>query len=231
MSSTFALNPAVSPKYLFNLIYDRFFADEFIRQGKKLFRKKEEKDSDKAELIKFLLKHEEVNSEKLFNSFGVRSALKCAYKYMTRVSEKLFVKDSLIQFNVAGTDEALTAFVQGKIVSLRTVTSFTGFPPVKGYSWNLYMLESFLRKYSQRYFYDTPAYNNSNVGVIYPKSMGFENYIEVQSATLLQEDIPLEKVAVEKFLIEHGYRITRVDTVTEQIIARARELLDERSLN
>ena len=144
---------------------------------------------------------------------------------MIRAEKNLFVKDALINFDIAAVDEALTSFVRGKIIPLRAVTSFTGFPSVEGCSWNLFLLESFLRKFSRRYVYASHAVNNSNLGAIHPKSLKFENYLDVQAAAVVQEKIPLEKSAVENFLIGQGFRARRIKNVTEQIIVRAQEIL------
>lgn len=242
LSSNFALNPELAEKDLRNVIYEKFFAYNFTRRGKKFFRQEifatnSGKRSFKSELKKFLASRDEVSLNSLIDYFrhisdnevgGVHIPLRCAFEFMVRVSENLFVKDALINFDVAGVDEALTPFVQRKIIPLRAVTSFTGFPPVEGYSWNLFLLESFLRKYSRRYAYDTPAANNSTTGAIYPKSMKFKNYLDVQASAVVQENIPLEKPAVEEFLIGQGYRKNRIDKVTERVIARAQEIIDGR---
>ena len=242
LSSNLALNPELAEKDLRNVIYEKFFAYNFTRRGKKFFRQEilattSGKRSFKSELKKFLASRDEISFDSLINYFrhisdnevgGVHIPLRCAFDSMVRVSENLFVKDALINFDVAGIDEALTPFVQGKIIPLCAVTSFTGFPPVEGYSWNLFLLESFLRKYSRRYAYDTPVANNANTGAIYPKSMKFKDYLDVQASAVVQENIPLEKSAVEEFLIGQGYRKNRIDKVTERVIARAQEIIDGR---
>ena len=159
LSSNLALNPELNEKDLRNVIYERFFATDFTRRGKKFFKKG---DTVKARgstsavnrLREFIAEQEELSDEKLFafaENVGIAQhvALYVTHEKMVRVEKNLFVKDSLINFDVTGVDEALTSFVQGKIISLRSVTSFTGFPSVEGYSWNLFLLESFLRKYSR----------------------------------------------------------------------------------
>lgn len=238
LSSNFALNPELAEKDLRNVLYEKFFAYNFTRRGKKFFRQggtaeKKQRGDLTQTLRNFIAEHDELSVEKLFD-FAKKSntaphfVLSAAHEKMIHVEKNLFVKDALINFDVAGVDEALTPFVQGKIISLRAVTSFTGFPPVEGYSWNLFLLESFLRKYSHRYTYDTPAANNSTTGAIYPKSMKFEGYLDVQASAVVQENVPLEKTAVEEFLIGQGYRKTRIDKVTERVIARAQEIIDGR---
>jgi len=235
LSSNFALNPELNEKNLCNVIYKKFFAAEFTKQGRKFFKKgivaARKKISAVNCIREFVAAHDELSVEKLLNfSKSVDPApsvaLSVAHEQMIRVEKNLFVKDALITFDVAGVDEALSSFVQGKIISLRAVTSFTGFPPVAGYSWNLYLLESFLRKHSQRYVYDTAAANSANAGAIYSKRMKFEDYLDVQASAVVQEKIPLEKSAVEEFLIGQGFRARRIDKVTERIINRSQEILN-----
>ena len=235
LSLNFALNPELKEKDLRNLIYEKFFSSDFTRRGKKLFKKAGNSSGTNATnlikiLRKFIADQEEISAEKLFafaENFGIAQsvALYVTYESMTRVEKNSFVRDSLINFDVAGVDEALNPFVQGKIISLRSVNSFTGFPPIEGYSWNLFLLESFLRKYSEKYTYDAPAANSANVGAIYPKSMKFKDYLDVQVAVVVQENLPLEKFSVEEFLIGQGFRAKRIDKVTARIISLAQEIL------
>ena len=230
LSTNFALNPELTEKDLRNVIYEKFFSADFTKRGKKLFKKgnvvAEKFLTPTKRLRNFISEQDEVPADKLFAfaenlKIDKSVALYVAHETMIRVDKNLFVKDSLINFDVAAVDEALTPFVQGKIISLRSVTSFTGFPLVAGYSWNLFLLESFLRKYSEKYTYHAPAANSSNVGAIYPKAMKFKDYLDVQIAAVAQEKIPLEKSAVEDFLIEQGFRVTRIKKVTDRIIAGA----------
>jgi hypothetical protein len=232
LSTNLALNPEVPEKDLRNLIYEKFFAAAFDKFGKKLFKKgasaaKKACGSTKS-LRKFIAAQDELSAEKIFDvaqSLGIlqRDALHVAHEKKIRVEKNLFVEDSLISFDVAGVDEALSSFVQGKIIPLRSVTSFTGFPSVAGYSWNLFLLESFLRKYSRKYFYAAPTANNSNIGAIYPKSMKFSDYRHVQAAVVVQEKVPLGKSAVENFLVKQGFKSKRFGA--EDIISRAQEIL------
>ena len=230
LASNFALNPELAEKDLRNIIYEKFFAEDFTRRGKKLFKKDAVIKRNAAGAVyhirEFVAEHDELSVKELFafaKNFDLNPnvTLSVAHETMIRVEENFFVKDALINFDVAEIDKALKPFVQDKIIPLRSVTSFTGFPPVEGYSWNLFMLESFLRKFSRRYVYTMPADNSANIGAIYPKSMKFEDYLDVQAAVVVQEKIPLEKFAVEEFLIGQGFRAKRITKVTERIIARA----------
>lgn len=233
LSSNFALNHELTEKDLRNLIYKIFFAADFTKNRTKLFKKGNclsgKMSLCRDKLWKFFSAHDELSADKIF-AFAEKLeiistvALEAAYQKMVRVAKNLFIKDSLIHFDIDGIDEALASFVQGKIISLRSVTSFTGFPTVESYPWNLFMLESFLYKYSRRYVYDNVTLNNSNLGAIYPRSKKFEDYLHVQAAVVAQEHVPLKKVAVENFLVEQGFRSNRIDKNTAKVIALAQEI-------
>ena len=258
LSSNFALNPEVAEKDMRNIIYEKFFSENFTKRGKRLFKRgiagrksvtgasnrfrefigeqtedKKTKTGSIKDFQEFISEQEKLTLEKLSEvaeNFGVVRyvALYSAYEQMVRVDKDLFVKDALINFDVVEVDKALRPFVKRKIIPLRGVTSFTGFPPVEGYSWNLFLLESFLRKYSKKYVYAAPAANSVNAGAIYPKSMEFADYLDVQALAVVQERVPLEKSAIEDFLVDKGFRARCIDKVTERIIARAQEMIDER---
>lgn len=236
LALNFELNPEIDEKILLELIYKKFFADKFVLRGRKLFKRggKTTANAIKDAVENFLADKDEISVSELLNyakknfpsNKNYSIVLNYCFKFMVRVEENLFVKDSLINFDVAGIDDALTPFVQNKIIPLRAVTSFTGFPPVENFSWNLFLLESFLKKYSRKFIYDAPSLNNFNVGAIFPKSMNFENYLELQAQVIIQEKIPLEKSAVENFLVEQGFRARKIGKFTKLIIERAQEILN-----
>lgn len=237
LSTNFALNPELSEAALRNVIYKKFFSPDFTRRGKNLFGKgdvseKKQRGDLTQRLRNFTAAQDELPVKNLLafakNSGAPPSvALQVAHEMMVRVSEELFVNGASVNFDVDGVDEALRPFVPGIIIPLRAVTSFTGFPPVEGYTWNLFLLESFLRKYSREYTFDAPAANNAQVGAIYPKSMKFSDYREVQVKAVIQENVTLEKAAVEDFLVGQGYRKNRIDKVTTDVIIRAQEILNQ----
>lgn len=235
-SSNFALNLNLTERDLKNIIYEKFFSRTFIKRGNKLFKKTASSQKNNSMSLCDSLRHfvdnqNELSVKKLFNvaqNFNIDSnlALSIAYEKMIRIDKNFLVKDSLINFDVDKIDCALADFVQNKIIPLPAVTSFTCFPQVENYSWNLFLLESFLRKFSQKYVFRSTGTNSANTGSIYPKSMKFADYFEVQVAAVVQEKIPLKKFDVEEFLIGQGYRTKRFGNVTEKIIERAQEILN-----
>ena len=236
LESNFALNYELDENALRDLIFQKFFAQDFSQRAKKIYKKgdphvRRQAGFAEVKLRKFIAEHQELSTKKLFEFAKELDAanwftLNTAFSEMVRVSKELFVKDELIDFDVDGIDDALAPFVQDKIIPIRAVKSFTGFPSVGAYTWNLFLLESFLRKYSRRYTYNAPASNSSNVGAIYPRSMTFRDYNDVQAAAVVQEKIPIETVAVMDFLIGKGYRAARNAKSIDKIIVRSKDILN-----
>ena len=226
LTSNFALNPEVASKDLLNVIHEKYFADAFAKRGKTFFGRNAtqsnvKQDSYEDKLMSLLTRQDETDLDTLLSAGDMTTVLSNALKITVRVSEKIFVKASRIKFDIDEIDAALTPFVQEKIIPLKAVTSFSDFPPVEGYSWNLFLLESFLRRYSRKYRFMTQCVGNANIGAIYPRSMKFNDYFEVQLAAVVNAKVPLEKVAVRNFLSEQGYRLNHFDDVCERIISRA----------
>ena len=165
------------------------------------------------------------SSKYLPSSHGYAVTLAFFNENMTRVSADLFVKSELVNFSIAAVDDALEKILQGKIIPLRAINDFTNFPPVENYSWNLFLLESFLRKYSERFIFTSAHFNNSNIGAIYPASMNFADYLDVQVAAVVQEKILLEPEEVGNFLVEKGYRGQRSVKIIQRIIQQAKKIL------
>ena len=226
LTSNFAINSEVNPKDLLNIIHEKFFSDSFIKRGKKFFERKtiQPKSTQKSsedKLTKILIDRDEIDLATLLSAGDITTVLSRALKIMIRVSEKIFVKSTRIKFDIKEIDEALTPFVQEKITPLQAITSFNGFPPIKGYSWNLFLLESFLRRYSRKYRFMTRCAGNSKSRSNLSASMKFKDYLDVQSAAVVNANIPLEKNTIKKFLIEKGYGATHFENINEQIISRA----------
>ena len=236
-SSNCALNLNLAEKDLKNIIYEKFFALSFIKRGNKIFKKTVSSPKNDSltlfdRLRNFVAKQNELSVKKLFavaQRLGIDStfALSVACEKMIRVDKNFLVKDSLVNFDVDKIDCALADFVQNKIIPLPAVTSFSCFPQVENYSWNLFLLESFLRKFSKKYVFRSTGINSSNTGGIYPKFMKFADFLEVQVAAVIQENVPLKKFDIENFLVEQGYRTKRLSKVTEKIIRRAQEILNK----
>lgn len=234
-ANTLELNPELSEVTIGNFLFERFLSGDFSRHGNILTSKGTAVSGTRL-LKKFCAAHDELTINELFdrakklNLFQHTLILEAANESMIRVSKNLFVKEALLKFNVPAIDEALSPFVQGKIIALSDITSFSTFAPVEDFrgfewEWNLYLLESFLRKKSNRFNYHTSSTSNFARGAICPREKIFQSYVDLMSAVVVQEKVPLNTTSINDFLIAKNFRTKRVSRVTSSIIERAHVLM------
>ena len=228
--STMALNPELGESALRGVLFERFLSKDFSRHGNVLIARGAAVNGTRL-LKRFCELQDELTLSELTDrakKLGINrqiSILDAADESMIRVSKTVFVRSTFLKFNTAAIDEALNSFVQGKIIALHDVTSFSTFEPVKDvrgceWEWNLYLLESFLRKKSRRYKFHASSINPGN-GAICPREKLFLSYIDLMSAVVLQEKIPLNETSIGAFLAEKNFRAKRTGGLTTSIIKRA----------
>ena len=233
--STLALNPELSESTLRGAIFERFLSKDFSRHGNVLTLRGSTSNATKL-LRRFCMLRDELTLNELTDrakKLGIirqTAIIDAASESMIRVSKNVFVKAKFLRFNAVAIDEALRSFVKGKIISLRDVTNFETFEPVKdvrGYEWewNLYLLESFLRKASRHYKFHGSSSLNPGKGAICPREKIFLSYIDLMSAVVLQEKIPLNENSIGAFLAEKNFQAKRLDGLTTSIIERAQVVI------
>ena len=109
---------------------------------------------------------------------------------MIRVSAELFVSESNVNYDAVRIDEAIALYCHGDFIPLREVTDFSLFP-FAGYPWNLYLLESYVRRFSHVFNYDVRAVNSTNIGVIVRKSFNYNNYDAILALALAKSLVNL----------------------------------------
>jgi len=147
--------------------------------------------------------------------------LEAAYGVLVRIDRDAFVATKRVDFDVDGIDKAIGHFVVGKYLPLKAVTTFAAFPHC-GYPWNLFLLESYCRRFSEQFRFDAPGFNSVNAGAIVRKACAMP-YVDIMADAVAKADVPLEKNIAARFLFENGYigksATARADDVIE--IARA----------
>ncbi len=232
--NTLALNPEFSEATIRGVVFDRYLSKDFSRHGNILTVHGTAVGGTNL-LKRFCALRDELTLNELTDrakKLGIirqTSIIEAASETMIRVSKNVFVKEDFISFHTSAIDEALTPFVQGRIIALRDVTSFEKFEPVKDsrgfeWEWNVYLLESFLRKVSRKYKFHTSKATNLVNGAICPRDKIFLNYVDLMSAVVMQEKIPLNINSIDAFLIEKNFRTKRVERLSTSIIERAHVL-------
>ena len=136
---------------------------------------------------------------------GHSLCLVAGHNTMVRVSEDLFVSESKIDFDIEKIDDGIALYCYGNFIPLRGVTDFSLFQYV-GYQWNLFLLESYVRKFSRAFRYDVRAVNSSNIGAIVRKSFQYNEYDDILAHTLAQSLVDLDdKDAIGNYLFDNGY--------------------------
>lgn len=133
------------------------------------------------------------------------ACLTAGYNTMVRVSDELFVSDNHVTFDVNGIDESIAVYCRGDFLPLRKVIDFSLFP-YAGYPWNLYLLESYVRRFSNVFKFDVRAVNSSNIGVIVRKDFIYSHYDDILSIALASSYVDLSnKKAIGNYLFDNGY--------------------------
>jgi len=138
-----------------------------------------------------------------FTKNGV-THLRAGVEVMIRLDEEHYVSDSYVNFDIVRTDEVISAIVTGDYLVLRDFVTFAHFPDC-GEEWNLFLLESYCRRFSRKFRFEAPQYNNNNVGIVIRRESSFRNYNDLLADALAHANVDLKRQTVGQFLYDSGY--------------------------
>lgn len=145
---------------------------------------------------------------------------------LVRIDKNTYVADRYVHFNVDIIDKAIGMFVERDYLPLKSFTTFGAFPDC-GQRWNLFLLESYCRRFSEKFRFDAPSFNSHNIGVIIHKSSDMD-YTEIMIDAVAKANVPLTNTAVGKFLYESGYTGRSTTTKASEIIDKAKAIRESR---
>jgi len=122
---------------------------------------------------------------------------------LVRIDKDAYVADKYVSFDSDAIDEAINLFVKGEYLPLKSFTTFGSFPDC-GQKWNLFLLESYCRRFSKKFRFDTVTVNSRNAGAVIRKNCDW-TYELIMSHAVARAKVPLESLAVGKFLTDSGY--------------------------
>jgi hypothetical protein len=146
---------------------------------------------------------------------------------MVRIDKDNYVADRYVRFNAKLIDEAMEPVVKGDYTPLKAFTTFGAFPDC-GQAWNLFLLESYCRRFSRVFQFGTPSVNSRNAGAVIRKSCSM-NYTEVMADAVAKADIHLNEADVSSFLYNSGYTGRRATAKSPEIIEKAKAIRERRS--
>lgn len=225
------MNPEISEAALYTC-FCKLVEDRFERNARMLTRKGASKNTYTA-VIEFCRKQDKCTYEHLeYIAKQVAGTIRCpdiveaANAVMVRVDKDDFIADRLIKFDTDCIDAALDYVVTDDFIGMREITTFSTFP-FTGYGWNLYLLESYCRRFSKKYKYETRRANSSNSGAIVAKSCAL-NYHDIMTHAVARSDRKLQQDEVFDFLTEAGYMERKKYSDIDSLINEAAQLREGR---
>lgn len=221
-------NYELSVTAVHNAIYRICLSDKFDKRGKIITRKGDVFDAltimkeycrtvDKCSLGD-LLKYE----KELTGEVHRWIPMEAGNTILVRIDKESYVADKYVYFNVDVIDEAIELFVECNYLPLKSFTTFGAFPDC-GQTWNLFLLESYCRRFSRKFRFDTPSVNSRNAGAVIRKSCGM-NYTEIMTEAVVNAGVPLKNTPVIAFLYENGYIGRNTTAKVSEIIDKAKAI-------
>lgn len=225
------MNPEISEAALYTC-FCKLVEDCFERNARMLTRKGASKNTYTA-VIEFCRKqdkctyeHLEYIAKQVAGTIRRPDIVEAANAVMVRVDKDDFIADRLIKFDTDCIDAALDYVVTDDFIGMREITTFSTFP-FTGYGWNLYLLESYCRRFSKKYKYETRRANSSNSGAIVAKSCAL-NYHDIMTHAVARSDRKLQQDEVFDFLTEAGYMERKKYSDIDSLINEAAQLRERR---
>lgn len=150
---------------------------------------------------------------------------------MIRINNKELICKDLVHFDVDATDRILDEICREDYLPIKEVGFFLHFPAIE-YTWNSYVLESYLQ-YSKRFMLYHVSYSENGVfGVVVRRHSGFADYRQVVIDMLARSNEWSNTNNALALIVEKGYqarkRWTGFDKVVQEALVRREQLLTER---
>lgn len=152
-------------------------------------------------------------------------AMETGNTVLVRIDKDFYVADKFVFFDSEAVDAAIELAMEGEYLPLKSFTTFGAFPDC-GQTWNLFLLESYCRRFSNKFRFDAPSVNSRNAGAVIRKNCGL-NYTEIIIDAVAKADVPLTDSAVGRFLVDAGY-IGRTRSNFNEIVDRAKAMREMR---
>lgn len=226
-------NYGLSITGVYNAVYRICLSDKFDKKGKIVARKGDVFDAltimkkycrtiDKCSLNDLLTYAKELTGE-----VHRWISMEAGNTVLVRIDKDIYVADRYVHFTPDIIDEAIGLFVKGEYLPLKSFTTFGAFPDC-GQTWNLFLLESYCRRFSWKFRFDSPSVNSRNAGAVIRKSCGMD-YTEIMTDAVAKADVPLKDIAVGKFLYESGYTGRSTTAKVNEIIDKAQAIREGRN--
>jgi hypothetical protein len=141
---------------------------------------------------------------------------------MVRTNKNMYVADKYVRFYAAEIDKAIAMLLIDNYMPLKFFTTFATFPDCKQ-EWNLFVLESYCRGFSEKFRFDTMQVNSRNIGAVIRKSCKL-SYTEIMTDAVVKANVSLDKARISEFLYVNGYVGKRTVAKASEILNKARDM-------
>lgn len=164
---------------------------------------------------------DELNRLKEELGFGTVIYFEPVYENSLRINQNEFISKNLADFDIAKVDEAIGLFCVGDYIAIKEVTNFMAFPQTN-FSWNCYLLEHYVSKYSAEYKLVSCGHTAYNcVGAIVKKLSNLDTFDDVITDVLRRAKIDTAEEALE-YLVQCGFLARRKYTRINAVLKNAR---------
>lgn len=223
-----ARNSELSITAVHNAIFRICLSDKFDNHGKIVTRKGDRIDAlgimkeycrtiEKCSLDD-LFKYE----KELTGSVNRWISMDAGNTILVRIDRDTYVSDKYVYFDSDAVDIAIEMFITNNYLPLKSFTTFGTFPEC-GQTWNLFLLESYCRRFSKKFRFDSLSVNSQNIGAIIRKTFNFR-YIDILANAIISVGVPLTGSDVGKFLLDSGYIGRKRASVLGEVIDKAKAI-------
>lgn len=148
------------------------------------------------------------------------------YDEMVRISQNEFVSKQQVQFDVKAIDDALNNLMVKEYQSLQSFTLFLHFPVIN-VRWNVYVLESYLAKYSREFSLMHASYTSTNCcGAAVRNKSNIKDFKELITDVLSHSKRWTTKDDALELLVEKGYLQRKRYSGIESVLTDAKNRRD-----
>ncbi|NBJ16970.1 MAG: hypothetical protein FNP40_15725 [Dehalobacter sp. 4CP] len=229
LGEIFDRNYELSITAIHNAVYFICLADKYAKNGKIITRK-----GDNIDALHIIKEHcktlDRCTLDNLLNFERDLTGechrwipMQAGYDVLVRTDENAYVAERYIHFDKAAIDMAIEYFLQGgEYIPLQSVTTFAMLPHC-GQAWNLFILESYCRRFSDNFRFECLSVNSKNAGAIVRKKSRL-SYADIMADAVAKSDVSLVAQPVLNFLVENGYISVRRYTKVTELINQAKAI-------
>lgn len=166
--------------------------------------------------------------KKLKNELETTIYFDVIYDNSLRISKNNFVSKERATFQINETDAAIDRYCIGNYISIEKIEQFSFFPDA-GFSWNSFLLEHYVARYSLKYKLLHSNYNeNKCVGGIVKKDSKINTFDDLLIDVLANSSVELNKENSIQYLCDMGYLARRSCSNMELLLIKAKELRNQK---